>query len=74
VQQLRNALCEDALLLDCHSFPSEMGDVDICIGFNEDWAKPAKDTLELAVNLFTYSKKHVYTLRNLSNFGTFRRV
>jgi N-formylglutamate amidohydrolase len=51
-QQLRNALSEDALLLDCHSFPSEMGDVDICIGFNEDWSKPAKDTLELAVNLF----------------------
>lgn len=26
------------------------------------------------LNLFTYSKKHAYTLRNLSNFGTFRRV
>jgi hypothetical protein len=29
-----------------------MSDVDICIGFNEDWSKPHKDTLELAVNLF----------------------
>lgn len=51
-QRLRDSLCEGALLLDCHSFPSEMGDVDICIGFNEDWSKPYKDTVELAVNLF----------------------
>ena len=51
-RRLRDSLCEDALLLDCHSFPSEMGDVDICIGFNEDWSKPHKDTVELAVNLF----------------------
>ena len=51
-QRLRDNLCEGALLLDCHSFPSEMSDVDICIGFNEDWSKPHKDTLELTVNLF----------------------
>ena len=49
---LRENLCEGALLLDCHSFPSEMSDIDICIGFNEDWSKPHKETLELAVNLF----------------------
>ena len=42
----------DALLLDCHSFPSEMSDIDICIGYNEDWSKPNKETIELAVNLF----------------------
>ena len=51
-KRLKDALCEDALLLDCHSFPSDMGDVDICIGYNEDWSKPAKSTIELAVNLF----------------------
>ena len=51
-QRLRENLCEGALLLDCHSFPSEMSDVDICIGFNEDWSKPHKDIVELAVNLF----------------------
>ena len=51
-QRLRENLCEGALLLDCHSFPSEMSDVDICIGFNEDWSKPNKETIELAVNLF----------------------
>lgn len=51
-RRLRDNLCEDALLLDCHSFPSEMGDVDICIGFNEDWSKPHKRTIEMAVSLF----------------------
>ena len=51
-QRLRDSLCEDALLLDCHSFPSEMGDIDICIGFNEDWSKPDKNTIEMVVCLF----------------------
>ncbi|MBR5377600.1 MAG: N-formylglutamate amidohydrolase [Bacteroidales bacterium] len=45
-------MCEGALLLDCHSFPKDMGDVDVCIGFNEDWSKPSKELLEYAVNLF----------------------
>lgn len=51
-KRLKDALCEGAILLDCHLFPSDMGDVDICIGYNEDWSKPAKSTLELVVNLF----------------------
>ena len=51
-QRLRENLCEGALLLDCHSFPSEISDVDICIGFNEDWSKPHQQTIEFAVNLF----------------------
>ena len=29
-----------------------MSDVDICIGYNEDWSKPNKETIELAVSLF----------------------
>jgi len=49
---LRNKLSKGALLLDCHSFPSYMGDVDICIGYNDDWSKPASQTIEYAVNLF----------------------
>ena len=51
-ETLRNNLCTNALLLDCHSFPSSMGEVDICIGFNEDWSKPCKDTIEMAANIF----------------------
>ena len=39
-------------LTDWHSFPEDMGDVDVCIGFNEDWSKPDKELLEYAVNLF----------------------
>ena len=51
-QRLRSSLCDGALLLDCHSFPSEMSDVDVCIGFNEDWSRPDKETIEMSVNLF----------------------
>ena len=51
-QELKNNLCEGALLLDCHSFPEDMGDVDVCIGFNEDWSKPSKELLDYTVNLF----------------------
>ena len=51
-QKLKSNLCEGALLLDCHSFPEDMGDVDICIGFNEDWSRPGKELLEYTVNLF----------------------
>jgi N-formylglutamate amidohydrolase len=51
-QQLQNNLRRDALLLDCHSFPEDLSDIDICIGFNEDWSKPEKETIEYAVNFF----------------------
>ena len=51
-QKLKDSLCEDALLLDCHSFPEDMGDVDICIGFNEDGSKPSQELLDFTVNLF----------------------
>lgn len=50
--RLRNALQKDALLLDCHSFPEELSDVDICIGYNEDWSKPSQETIEMVVNHF----------------------
>lgn len=50
--RLRSQLSEDALLLDCHSFPEELSDVDICIGFNVDWSKPDRSTIEMAVNHF----------------------
>ncbi|MCD8310342.1 MAG: N-formylglutamate amidohydrolase [Prevotellaceae bacterium] len=31
----------NTFLIDCHSFPSFLSDVDICIGFNEDSSRPA---------------------------------
>lgn len=33
-----NSLNSDSVLIDCHSFPSELSDVDICIGYNNDWS------------------------------------
>jgi N-formylglutamate amidohydrolase len=51
-QRLSHALQQDGLLLDCHSFPEELSSVDICIGFNEDWSKPSKETIEMSVNHF----------------------
>lgn len=51
--KLKKNLCEDALLLDCHSFPEDKGDVDVCIGFNEDWSKPSTELLNYTFNLFT---------------------
>lgn len=50
--RLRHALQEGALLLDCHSFPDDLSDVDICIGYNEDWSKPSDDIIDMAVNHF----------------------
>ena len=50
-QRLRRHLSEGVLLLNCHSSPRTC-DVDICIGYNEDWSKPCKATIEYAVNLF----------------------
>ena len=69
-QRLRDNLCEGALLLDCHSFPSEMSDVDICIGYNEDWSKPNKGTIELAVSLFEDSGYKVGINEPYSNSET----
>lgn len=69
-QRLSGHLCEGALLLDCHSFPHEMSDVDICIGFNEDWSKADKTTIELAVNLFEDSGYRVGINEPYSNSET----
>ena len=39
---LLSRLSEGAVLVDCHSFPSDMGGPDICIGHNEDWSYDAQ--------------------------------
>lgn len=28
------------LLIDCHSFPADLSETEVCIGFNTDWSKP----------------------------------
>ncbi len=40
-EQLKSLLNEHSLLIDCHSFPSELSDVDVCIGVNDDWSRPS---------------------------------
>jgi N-formylglutamate amidohydrolase len=45
----------DSLLIDCHSFPNSEGDVDICIGFNDDWSRPSPETLELVSQHFRHA-------------------
>lgn len=46
-------LTNDSLLIDCHSFPSELSNVDICIGFNDDESKPNDEDIEYIKNLFS---------------------
>ena len=52
IDRLKSMLSEHSLLIDCHSFPSDMSDVDICIGFNEDWSKPTDFVIDLVVESF----------------------
>lgn len=41
------------LVIDCHSFPNDLSDVDICIGFNDDWSKPDQEVIDLICDYFT---------------------
>ena len=40
-EELKSLLNEHSLLIDCHSFPSELSEVDVCIGVNDDWSRPS---------------------------------
>ena len=45
---------ERPLIVDCHSFPSDLApDVDFCIGFNDDASCPPDDVLALVKDTFT---------------------
>jgi len=46
-QKLSEQLNTNSLLIDCHSFPKDLSDVDICIGYNDDWSKPSDELLRL---------------------------
>ncbi len=44
---------ERPLIIDCHSFPSDLApDVDICLGFNEDESRPPDDVLSVTASIF----------------------
>jgi N-formylglutamate amidohydrolase len=52
-RNLISKLSVDALLMDCHSFPGDFSDIDVCIGYNEDWSKPDRETLDTIADTFT---------------------
>lgn len=53
INKLKEMLNEHSLLIDCHSFPSDISDVDICIGYNDDgWSKPTDFVIELVSKFF----------------------
>lgn len=39
ISNLNAEIVDHSLVIDCHSFPKDLSDVDICIGYNEDWSK-----------------------------------
>lgn len=51
-QALKQSINTGTLLIDCHSFPSDLSDVDVCIGFNEDWSKPPNEVIGKVRNIF----------------------
>ncbi len=40
------------LLVDCHSFPEDLSDVDVCIGVNDDWSRPEDTMLKRVLEHF----------------------
>lgn len=62
------ATCVAPLIVDCHSFPTDMAeDVDICIGFNDDWSNPGDELLKLIFDLFVNAGYRVAFNRPYSN-------
>lgn len=59
IDKLKSKLTEGCLLIDCHSFPEELSDVDICIGLNDDWSRPDDETIKMIVSHFKESEMKV---------------
>ena len=51
-QRLVQALTPGALLVDCHSFPADLSDTDICIGVNDDWSRPDDNLIDRVLSYF----------------------
>ena len=52
-ENLSKEVVNNSLIIDCHSFPSNLSDVDICIGFNDDETKPSDDIIDKINKFFT---------------------
>ena len=55
------------LLLDCHSFPSDLSDVEVCIGFNDDWSRPSDETIDTIISAFNREGYKIGINRPYSN-------
>ena len=52
-ERLRRAVSgKDTILIDCHSFPPDLSDVEVCIGVNGDWSRPDDSLLDQALRHF----------------------
>ena len=52
-QELENSAKPGSLIIDCHSFPSDLApDIDICIGYNEDDSRPSDAVLDMVIDYF----------------------
>ena len=52
ITRLSSELAPGSLIIDCHSFPSDLADIDICVGYNEDASKPEKELVDRVARLF----------------------
>ena len=52
IARLKAALTPSSFLVDCHSFPSDLSEVEICIGVNDDWSRPDEELLARVTALF----------------------
>ncbi len=53
INQICDEITDDTLLIDCHSFNNEVApDIDICIGYNDDWSKPDEETIDGIIQIF----------------------
>jgi len=52
LERLKTMLTPSSFLMDCHSFPQEISDVDICIGYNDDWSHPEDSLVNRVCSLF----------------------
>ena len=67
IKQLKGMLNEHSLLVDCHSFHSDMSDVDVCIGVNNDWSRPTEFVIELVAEVFKQAGYSVMVNQPYSN-------
>ena len=60
LNNLSKETTDKTLLIDCHSFPSDISDVEVCIGYNEDWSKPSKELIDAVKSIFEEQGYKVY--------------